>query len=252
MSHINQRFGKFIYSECITNSQINENSHPAVKERLPFTIRIASGDNDLQKVVGMRRAAYGRHLPEFASTMATEDIDHAPGTSVLLAESKLDGGPLGTMRIQTNLFAPLALERSIQLPAWLSNSRLAEATRLGVAGGTIGRLVKISLCKALFMYCAQNHLDWMIISARDPLDREYENMLFDDIWGKKEFFPMAHVGGMAHRVMAKPVALARTRWERVGHPLYRFVFLTEHPDINVQQTDAAARDREIDRGPDAA
>jgi hypothetical protein len=202
-------------------------------ERLPFTIRVVSDDAGLQKAVQMRRMAYGRHLPEFAENMTVEPCDLEAGMAILLAESRLDGGPLGTMRIQTNEFAPLAVEQSVHLPAWLAKARLAEATRLGVAGGTIGRLVKVALCKALFMYCGQQGVDWMVITARAPLDREYEAMLFGDVFGKNAFLPMVHVGNLPHRVLAKPVAVAEQRWAQVRHPLYRFVFQTHHPDINV-------------------
>jgi hypothetical protein len=173
-------------------------------ERLPFTIRIAADDEALQKAVTMRQ---------------------------------MDGGPLGTMRIQTNEFAPLAVEQSVQLPDWLQGTRMAEATRLGVAGGTIGRMVKIGLCKALFLYCQQEQIDWMVITARSPLDREYEAMLFGDVFGKNEFLPMSHVGGLPHRVMAKPVAVARERWAAAGHPLYKFMIHTYHPDIDFAPAD---------------
>lgn len=206
-------------------------------ERLPFTIRIVADDHGLQKAVQMRRDAYGRHLPEFAEKMVVESGDREAGTVVLLAESKLDGGPLGTMRIQTNRFAPLAVEQSVQLPDWLRAGRLAEATRLGVAGGTIGRMVKIALCKALFLYCEQQQIDWMVITARSPLDREYEAMLFSDVFGKNEFLPMAHVGGLPHRVLAKPVSIARKRWEEARHPLFKFVFQMHHPDIDLNAVD---------------
>jgi hypothetical protein len=206
-------------------------------ERLPFTIRIVADDESLQKAVTMRQMAYSRHLPEFASKMTVEKGDCEPGTVVLLAQSKLDGGPLGTMRIQTNEFAPLAVEQSAQLPDWLQGTRMAEATRLGVAGGMIGRMVKIGLCKALFMYCQQQQVDWMVITARSPLDREYEAMLFGDVFGENEFLPMSHVGGLPHRVMAKPVAVARERWAEVRHPLFQFVFQTHHPDIDLSPVD---------------
>lgn len=202
-------------------------------ETLPFTIKVVSNLADLEKAVEMRRAAYRRHLPEFAETMGVESLDGSPGTVVLLAQSRLDGGPLGTMRVQTNAFGPLAVEQSVTLPDWLGSARLAEATRLGVARGAIGRMVKVALCKAYFMYCAQNGIDWMLITARSPLDREYEAMLFEDVYGQNEFLPMAHVGGMPHRVMAKPVALGRQRWAKVNHSLFGFFFETHHPDIDV-------------------
>ncbi|WP_027802343.1 N-acyl amino acid synthase FeeM domain-containing protein [Paraburkholderia dilworthii] len=206
------------------------------KERLPFTIKVVSSQAELEKAVVMRRAAYGRHLPEFAETMGVEALDAAPGTVVLLAQSRLDGGPLGTMRVQTNAFGALAVEQSVRLPDWLNQARLAEATRLGVARGAIGRMVKVALCKAFYLYCAQNRIDWMLITARSPLDREYEAMLFGDVYGHNEFLPMTHVGGLPHRVMAKPVALVRQRWTKANHPFVGFFFETDHLDIDVNVT----------------
>lgn len=205
-------------------------------ERLPFTVKVVSNSSELAAAVQMRRAAYGRHLPEFAETMDVEAVDGAPGTIVLLAQSRLDGGPVGTMRVQTNAFAPLAMEQSVTLPDWLSNTRLAEATRLGVTRGVMGRVVKAALCKAYFMYCAQNGVDWMLITARSPLDREYEAMLFSDVYGQNAFLPMTHVGGMPHRVMAKPVATGRERWRKANHPFYAFFFETDHIDIDLSVT----------------
>ncbi|CAB3739102.1 N-acyl amino acid synthase FeeM domain-containing protein [Paraburkholderia rhynchosiae] len=212
------------------------------KERLPFTIKVVSSQAELDKAVVIRRAAYGRHLPEFAEKMGIEASDAAPGTVVLLAQSRLDGGPLGTMRVQTNAFGALAVEQSVRLPDWLNQARLAEATRLGVARGAVGRMVKVALCKAFYLYCAQNRIDWMLITARSPLDREYEAMLFGDVYGHNEFLPMAHVGGLPHRVMAKPVALVRQRWTKANHPFVGFFFETEHVDIDVSV--AAMRDDE--------
>jgi hypothetical protein len=206
-------------------------------ERMPFTIRIVREFGDLEKAVQIRRAAYGRHLPEFAENMVVEACDQEPGTAILLAKSKLDGAPLGTMRIQTNEFAPLGVQKSVQLPEWLGHGRLAEATRLGVAGGSIGRVVKMMLFKSLFLYCEQQQIDWMVITARSPLDREYEHMLFEDVFGDKQFIPMAHVGGLPHRVLAGEVGVARQRWEEAKHPLFQFVFQTRHPDIDLSAAD---------------
>jgi len=214
-------------------------------QSMPFTIRIAFAEHDLHKAVEIRRVAYKRHLPDFAEKLGIERIDRDPGVAVLLAESKLDGAPLGTMRIQTNEYAPLALEQSVRLPGWLASSRLAEATRLGVAGGGIGRVVKVMLCKALWLYCEQQSVDYMVITARSPLDREYDAMLFEDVFGEKEFMPMSHVGGLPHRVLAKNVMGARRRWKEAKHPLFDFMVHTEHPDIDLRGADLSFRQEPV-------
>ena len=81
-----------------------------IEERLPFSVRIVRTQKDLDKAVSIRHEAYGRHIPALAALLEkAEASDSEPGTVVLLAESKQDGSPLGTMRIQTNRYRGLAL-----------------------------------------------------------------------------------------------------------------------------------------------
>ena len=212
---------------------------PMTEERLPFTVKAVRNESDLMKAVHIRHAAYGRHVPELAELLRVpERYDHEDGSVVLLAESKLDGSPIGTMRIQTNRHGKLSLEDSVVLPEWLKNKNLAEATRLGVSGGRIGRLPKTMLFKAYYDYCVYEDIDWMVITARSPLDRQYEALLFKDVFPGGEFIPMHHVGNIPHRVMALEVTAVETKWAAASHPLFDFFFRTHHPDIDVSAPDA--------------
>ncbi len=223
-------------SDAAMSDTVRKVSLPDLKDpqRLPFTVRIASERADLEKAVSVRRRAYGRHLPGFAETMMVEDVDSAPGTTVLLAESRLDNAALGTMRIQTNEFEPLPLTHSVTLPDWCASGRLAEATRLAVTGPSASRMVKMMLFKALFLLCEQRGIDWLLLTARAPIDREYQAMLFRDIFDDQRYVPMEHVAGLPHRVMAGEVGAARHRWSQARHPLYGFVFETSHPDLDLR------------------
>ena len=213
------------------------------EERLPFIVTIAGDESALRDAVAMRQAAYGRHLPDLAATLSEpETSDREPGAIVLMARARLDGAVLGTMRIQTNRFHPLHLEDSAPLPEWLGSAALAEATRLGVVAGPVGRVVKTALFKAFYQYCLLSGIDWMVITARPPLHRQYEALMFTDVFPSKDLIPMAHVGGIGHRVLALDVMQARTRWESAGHPLFAYMCLTHHPDLRLGvpgQTEAA-------------
>src|SRR5574340_1163252 len=176
-------------------------------ELLPFTVRIARTEDDLQKAITIRHAAYGRHVPLLAEKLAQpESYDREKGTAVLLAESKFDGAPLGSIRIQTRRYKKLALEQSIELPKCLQSKRVAEATRLGVSDVKLGRLVKYVLFKAFYVYCSQGEIEWMVITARSPLDRQYEALLFEDVYPGAGYIPMRHVGNIPHRVLALSVS----------------------------------------------
>jgi hypothetical protein len=175
-----------------------------------------------------------RHVPGFASELTLpENADSEPGVVVLLAESKLDGSPIGTLRVQTNDYKPLTLEESVTLPIALRGQRLAEATRLGVTQERVGRMVTIALFKAFFSYCRQNRIDKMVITARSPVDRQYDRLLFSDVYPELGYIPFKHVGNLPHRVMCLDVNDAERLWTQARHPLLGFILHTFHEDINV-------------------
>jgi len=210
---------------------------PMAEERLPFTVRVVRDDEALHKAVAIRQAAYARHMPVLAERLgAPEAYDNDPGSVVLLAESKMDGSPLGTMRIQTNRYSPLSIEQGVELPAWLNDKRQAEATRLGIDLGRTGRLVKTTLFKALYLYCLEADIEWMVVGARPPLDRMYEALLFQDLF-PGQYIPMRHFNNIPHRVLAFNIQEARAQWEEARHPLLNFMCYTHHPDIDLSDAD---------------
>ncbi len=203
-------------------------------ELLPFTVKLATTEEDLAKAVSIRYQAYARHLPAVAATLdRPESLDREEGTVVILAESKLDGTPIGTMRVQNNRNKKLALEHSVDLPGWLRDESKIEIARFGVADGRIGRLVKTVLVKAGFQYCLLNDIDWLVIAARSPLDRQYEKLLFQDVFPELGFIPMQHAGNIPHRVLAFDVSNAYGRWTTANHPLFNFMCKTYHPDLQL-------------------
>ena len=207
---------------------------PMTEERLPFTVRVVRNEEDLAKAVHIRHSAYARHVPTFADTLRfPEASDFEDGIAVLLAESKLDGTPLGTMRIQTNQFGPLSLEHSLTLPDELQGLSLAEATRLGVTNAGAGRVVKTVLFKAFYMYCAQVGIDYMVVSGRAPVDRMYEGLLFKDVYPELGYIPLPHVGNLPHRIMQLKVDQVFPMWRDCNHPLFNFFFNCRHPDIDL-------------------
>lgn len=211
---------------------------PAVNEEwLPFTIEVVSTEEEMAAAIAVRQAAYARHLPEFSVHLGRpESADLELGVTVLLARSKVDGEALGSMRIQTNGFKALPLEASVELPSRLRNLHLAEATRLGVTQAEVGRLVKTALFKAFYLHCQAQEIDAMVVTARAPLDRQYQRLLFDEVFPDRGPIPMSHVGHIPHRILSLDVQGAQVRWEQCRHPLLNFMAHTAHPDIRVGAT----------------
>jgi hypothetical protein len=165
-----------------------------------------------------------------------EPLDRANGVILILAESKLDGSPLGSARIQSNDFQSLAVEQSIELPNWLDGRSIVEVTRLSIAEGRAGRLVKLIMMKAMHQYWLQNDVDFAIATGRAPIDRQYEQLLFTDLFPDQGFIPLRHVGDVPHRVMGFCVETLEQRCLQAHHPLYQLFFQTYHPDIDILNT----------------
>jgi hypothetical protein len=207
-------------------------------QTLPFTVEIATRQ-DLDDVANLRASAYGKHLPALGLKLLEPEVaDYEPGCEVFIARSRLDGTLLGTLRTHANVLEKLPLQASMRLPTHMLGTRMVETTRLCVKSGPNASVVRSALFKALFMYCLNERVDWMMAAGRRPVDRIYDSLLFIDVEKKGEFYSMAHASGIPHRVMCFSPSEAESLWKRNQHPLYTFVFATTHPDIKL----AAARD----------
>lgn len=200
---------------------------------LPFRIRPALDADTLRRAAALRQEAYGRHLPEFSAALGEpEREDTLPGVALFVAESRLDDSILGSVRIHTNLFAPLPLEKSVALPASLARARLAEGTRLCVARDRPGNMVKALLCKAYYQFCAQEGIEHFMLVGRAPLDRQYEGMGFSDLYPEQGFIPMEHIAGIPHRVLSQEVSSCMDRLQASSHPFHT-IFQTDYADFDL-------------------
>jgi len=207
---------------------------PSAQGNFPFTIRIATDDVSIHKAIDIRALAYGRHMPELGNRLRQiEELDRAEGVVVLLAESKIDNTPLGTIRIQTNRYRPLLIEQAVLLP-FENDSLVAEPTRLAVCQKAIGRLVKLALIRATYQYCLLTGIDHLVIGARSPLDREYRGLLFQEVYPNIGPIPLAYANNIPHYVLYWEILAMAVQWKMTDHPMYEFLTQCSHPDIDLQ------------------
>ncbi|MCW5662699.1 MAG: hypothetical protein KIT35_02590 [Piscinibacter sp.] len=201
---------------------------------LPFTLRVARHPADLADACRVRSQAYGRHLPAMAQPLERPDaLDTQPGTALLIARDKASGAAVGTLRIQRNQHAPLLLEHSLILPHRLAERPRAEITRLAVLPGADPQ-VRLALMKACYLYGLASQVRHLVIGARsEPLIRIYRRLGFEDVLGENTRVPLAHAGGLPHRILALDIVAAERTWLGAGHGLYPFMVETWHPDIQL-------------------
>ena len=203
-------------------------------ETLSFTVRLARHRGDLTDACRIRGAAYGHHLPQMAQPLAVPDaLDGKPGTAVVVCRDKASGAAIGTLRVQRSLHAPLTLESSVILPRRYADAARAEITRLAVAPGA-DPLTRLALMKASYLYAIANQVRWLVIGARsEALIRIYRRLGFEDVLGPDDRVPLAHAGGLPHRILAFDVTAAERTWLGAGHGLYPFMIETFHPDLQL-------------------
>lgn len=218
-----------------------ERPKDTANEILPFTVKPVRTEEDLMRAVDLRYKAYARHKPEFAEKLREPEADDFESDSIiLLAESKLDGSAIGTMRFQHNQYRPLSMEHAVTLPDYLRTSSLVEVRRLGVVNGQAGRLVKMVLIKACLLYCVEKNIKWAMVAARPPLDRTYESILFFDVLPGQTFTPLPIANNDPHRVMAFEIEGFESRPSSINHPMFKFFCTTNHPDIHIDLTSERA------------
>lgn len=229
----------------------SDRASPVVQteESLPFWVAIASTEQ-LQEVADLRSATYGKHLPALGAMLSQpEPADVTLGCEVFVARSKLDGSLLGSLRTHANIFNPLPLQASLKLPERFNGTRMVETTRLCVKGSPGASTVRTALFKALHHYCLDQNVEWMLAAARRSVDRIHDSLLFVDVMEPRVYYPMAHAGGVPHRVLYMSTIDMQRQWRNCQHPLYQFGFETLHPDIDLSM----AKDLSFDwQCPDSA
>lgn len=221
-------------SEPVRRDTMDPVSPRLKSSTLPFSIRIVRNEEQLARAVNIRAEAYERHWPNlYGQLKSPEAQDRDPNSLVFLAESKSNGQPVGTMRVDTNLFSELPFGSSVELPTEMQGQTIAYITRLGVKQGASGSVVKLALFKSLHRYCLAKQLAWMLVGIRPPGDRDYVRLGFTDINKGGEPVPIGSSGGIPVRLMAFEVNSAERIGKEAAHPLYKFMFLDFHPDIEI-------------------
>jgi N-acyl-L-homoserine lactone synthetase len=203
------------------------------EQRLPFRVRMAQGNADLRHAVAVRTQAYDRHVPGMAKVLQDpEPDDYRDDAVLLIAESKTDGQVLGSIRLLTNSKQALHLEHETRLPTLFHHRRLLEAWRLTVHNCEQGRLVACALYKSLYEISFHACIDHVLVVARRPVDRLYKAMQFKDALNGQKL-TLSNTLNLPHGLFYLPVREADALWRSAQCPLYPFMALTRHPDIEI-------------------
>jgi hypothetical protein len=236
--------------EAATHSDFGELESESAYEILPFSVKIVRTEEQLKRACELRAAAYSHHLPELGKKLLDpEPLDRDICTLVFVAEDKVTGMVVGTVRLQINLHQPLQLEESVKLPPQLTRLRLTEISRLSVSPGYEDNRVKLALVKACYLYCLAMQVRVMVITSRFPIFRWHLMLGFSDIFEDRRMVRCKHIGDIPHRILYLDVYATERNWKQRRHKHYNFIYYTFHPDIEVFSAVSSgwARPRASDR-----
>ncbi len=205
---------------------------PERTERLPFTVRVVTTSQELDKAVEIRASAYERHMPSLGQALRTPEAeDLKPDVLVLLAERKFDSQPIGSLRLQANFERPLRLQGEAPPLAAYAGKRLVESTRLGVGVGEVSRIVTAALIKAAYEICHATEIDYNVTGGRRSMAQVFRALQFDELEGGP--FPISFGNNIPHWIFVLPIRQFEDRLQKAGHWYYEFMSKTDHPDIDL-------------------
>ncbi len=226
---LNNPFSPYLERRGQRKYQLN-----AEHEELGFTVKIARNDNQLFSALAVRKESYTKHHPDYAEIVAVKDRrDQQSGSIVFVAESKLDGSPLGTVRIETNQMRPLQMESDFKLPKSMQGTRLAHISRMATRQGTGGRSVKYGLLKAVYLYCHAKEVKFFLIATIPPLERLYYRLGFTNLSEKTNSIQLSEYGNFPMRVLRAKVSRFEYLTSKFAPDLNRFMFHSIHADIKI-------------------
>ncbi len=200
----------------------------------PYSVRIVRTPDQLQAAVDVRYQAYSEKLQALASKVSQPgELDFKHGPVVLLAENRLTGAPVGTLRLNTGATI-LEMLADIDLPDTIVRERVAFVSRMAVIGMVQERqLVRNLMQKAVFQLCIAKQLNRMLLLAVEPRERLFYRCGFSDVFVDGQARHPAFLDRFPVKALYADTYSMERLWKEEGHPLYDFLFRTFHPEIEV-------------------
>lgn len=193
-----------------------------------FTRR-ARTPEDIEKVMDVRWAGYGKYFPSRADVL--DRYDESPNTVLLLATDEQNRA-IGTMRVLDGRCSDMEIEQFVKVRRILPPHQLpcAEATRFSVPWQKKSTLVKLALWKAFYSYCVAHSINSMVIWVRPGAMRDYELLRFQPVQ-QDGFFCHPLLGNQKHQTHVLDLTVAAQLYKETNHRFHDFFCTIVHPHI---------------------
>jgi hypothetical protein len=206
----------------------------AVGEPLSFQVIPAQTVEQLRQVLHLRHKAYSRH--DYTAQLKSEllkpdETDLGGNSTTLVAWCKVENRLLGTVRIASNLDAPVDLPPDLPAYPCLSDA-YAYFDRFAVETGPQAELVARALVKAAWLWSRGRGTRWILVLARPAAARRYMRAYGVTLQGDPAGVSMPGYHHEPYVLLGSPLGAAEARVQ-CDNPGFGAMVANVQPDINV-------------------
>jgi hypothetical protein len=202
-------------------------------QELPFSIVISRDDATSSRLLATRIRAFNRHAHPFKSSEYFQSTLKVDSALLLSAELKNSGESVGSVRIESNVTERFYFENEATTDDLEKKIVSICASRLSATEGPLGKIVKLALVKALYLYAHANQCAYVYAFVDKARLRLYRNLGFvPAIDGNPNLELKCH-DYLPMQLVRSEVGNFQKRLSESDETLAAFFFSTRHPDVKV-------------------
>ncbi|MDY6834870.1 MAG: hypothetical protein SVY53_08760 [Chloroflexota bacterium] len=193
--------------------------------RNSYRVRTAKTREDLKRMYDVRYEGYRIYFDD--KNKVIDECDFEPHCTLLIAEDA-NNNMVGTIRILDRRMGSIELDAHVPMEALFSGEELhcCEATRFSVPKHVDSKEIKWLLIKSVMCYCHLNGINYIIMSSRPEIARDYHTMRFRDI-GNAGVYHHHDLGDTEHHSYILDIHSARDELKSCNPMLHDFFFVEE-------------------------
>jgi hypothetical protein len=202
-------------------------------QELPFSIVISRDDATSSRLLATRVRAFNRHAHPFKNSEYFQSTLKADSALLLSAELKTSGESVGSVRIESNATERFYFENEVTTDDLEKKIVSICASRLSATEGPLGKVVKLALAKAFYLYAHANQCAFVYGFVDKPRLRLYRNLGFEPALEGNPNLSLKCHDYLPMQLVRSEVGSFQTRLLDSDKALAEFMFDTRHPDIKV-------------------
>jgi hypothetical protein len=214
-------------------AQTSQRTHLKTTQHLPFTIHISRSADTLARSIATRRRAFDRHEHPVKNSEHFQKQLRSESGVLISAESKSSGECLGSLKVESNQVQKFYFEKEVRTPDLEAGTVSLCASRISVADGREGFIVRTALCKALYLYAHAMQANYVYAFVDEVRFRLYTQLGFEAAFSSNPYLELECHDFVPLKLIRSMVNPSVEEMKKVSSRLQTFFLDTYHPDIKI-------------------